>query len=342
MAAAGSSRGREGGRSVCGPGGRRRLPGISSAMGNSKRSNRTSPACGLGSRTAGVVSISRRPAGRRGSIARRTQGPSACNGADAMADPVYRAVDRHPVGSGGRHGALLGWPRGGPSGETPTMRTIRPSRRSILRARRSPASASHPMSSSLRSAGSCASACPTATSKNSSPSAASRSTMSASTAGAAVHATAGRRRSAMPPQRWRSLAGRRDLHEDRWPLALRLPSGRPVRSGHRRARLRPPDAMAAHRFFAQAISATKVTPMEVTTDQAPAYPAVLDDLLPAAWQRTERYGNHRVEADHSRLKARLGPMRGLNRIAAPGWSSRGMRWCRTLGVDTTSWRSRSP
>ena len=102
------------------------------------------------------------------------------------------------------------------------------------------------------------------------------------------------------------------------------------------------DAMAARRFFEQAISATKVTPMEVTTDQAPAYPAVLDDLLPAAWHRTERYGNHRVEADHSRLKARLGPMRGLNRIAAPGWSSRGMRWCRTLGVDTTSWRSRSP
>jgi hypothetical protein len=222
------------------------------------------------------------------------------------------------------------------------MRTTRPSRRSILRARRSPASASHPMSSSLRSAGSCASACPTATSKNSSPSAASRSTTSPSTAGAAVHAAAGRRRSAMPPQRWRSLAGRRDLHENRWPLALRLPSGRPVRSGHRRARLRPPDAMAAHRFSEQAISATKVTPMEVTTDQAPAYPAVLDDLLPAAWHRTERYGNHRVEADHSRLKARLGPMRGLNRIAAPGWSSRGMRWCRTFGVDTTSWRSRSP
>jgi transposase-like protein len=71
------------------------------------------------------------------------------------------------------------------------------------------------------------------------------------------------------------------------------------------------DAMAAHRFFEQAISATKVTPMEVTTDQAPAYPAVLDDLLPAAWHRTEQYGNNRVEADHGRLKARLGPMRGL-------------------------------
>ena len=69
--------------------------------------------------------------------------------------------------------------------------------------------------------------------------------------------------------------------------------------------------MAARRFFEQAISATKVTPMEVTTDQASAYPTVLNALLPAAWHRTEQYGNNRVEADHGRLKARLRPMRGL-------------------------------
>jgi transposase-like protein len=41
------------------------------------------------------------------------------------------------------------------------------------------------------------------------------------------------------------------------------------------------------------------------------YPAVLEDLLPAAWHRTDRYANNRVECDHGRLKARLGPMRGL-------------------------------
>jgi transposase-like protein len=70
------------------------------------------------------------------------------------------------------------------------------------------------------------------------------------------------------------------------------------------------DAMAARRFFEQAISATKVTPMEVTTDQAPAYPAVLEELLSAAWHRTEQYGNNRVEADHCK---RLRPMRGLKR-----------------------------
>jgi len=46
-------------------------------------------------------------------------------------------------------------------------------------------------------------------------------------------------------------------------------------------------------------------------DQAATYPIVLDELLPAVWHRTHRYANNRVEADHGRLKARLGPMRGL-------------------------------
>jgi transposase, IS6 family len=41
------------------------------------------------------------------------------------------------------------------------------------------------------------------------------------------------------------------------------------------------------------------------------YPAVLEELLPAAWHRTDRYANNRIECDHGRLKARLRPMRGL-------------------------------
>jgi len=71
------------------------------------------------------------------------------------------------------------------------------------------------------------------------------------------------------------------------------------------------DVRAARRFFRQAIGATKVTPAEVTTDQAPVYPGVLEALLPAAWHRTDQYANNRVECDHGRLKARLRPMRGL-------------------------------
>src|SRR5215204_4327908 len=48
------------------------------------------------------------------------------------------------------------------------------------------------------------------------------------------------------------------------------------------------DATAARRFFQRAIGATKVTPVVVTTDQAPVDPAVLEGLLPAAGHRTER------------------------------------------------------
>jgi len=46
------------------------------------------------------------------------------------------------------------------------------------------------------------------------------------------------------------------------------------------------DAKAARRFFQRAIGTTAMIPVEVVTDQAAAYPAVLDELLPAAWHRT--------------------------------------------------------
>jgi transposase-like protein len=65
------------------------------------------------------------------------------------------------------------------------------------------------------------------------------------------------------------------------------------------------DAKAARRFFEQAISTTKVRPVEVVTNRAATCPIVLDELLPAAWHRTDQYANNRVEADHGRLKARL-------------------------------------
>ena len=94
-------------------------------------------------------------------------------------------------------------------------------------------------------------------------------------------------------------------------MALRLARNRPVRAGHRRVRLHsarchgcPSVLRAGHRH-------DKVRPAEVTTDQAPVYPAVLAELFPAAWHRTDRYANNRVEADHGRLKAWLRPMRGL-------------------------------
>jgi transposase-like protein len=71
------------------------------------------------------------------------------------------------------------------------------------------------------------------------------------------------------------------------------------------------DTTAARRFFERAIGTTRVAPVEVTTDRAAAYPVVLEELLPAAWHRTDQYANNGIECDHGRLKARLRPMRGL-------------------------------
>jgi transposase, IS6 family len=71
------------------------------------------------------------------------------------------------------------------------------------------------------------------------------------------------------------------------------------------------DARAARRFFERAIGTTNVTPSEVVTDRALVYPAVLKELVPGAWHRTERYANNGIETDHGRLKARLRPIRGL-------------------------------
>jgi transposase-like protein len=71
------------------------------------------------------------------------------------------------------------------------------------------------------------------------------------------------------------------------------------------------DAKAARRFLERAIGTTKITPVEVVPDKAATYPVALDELLPAAWHRTDRYANNHIEADHGRLKSRLRPVRGL-------------------------------
>jgi transposase-like protein len=71
------------------------------------------------------------------------------------------------------------------------------------------------------------------------------------------------------------------------------------------------DVTAVHRFFEGPSAWPRSGPPEVVTDWASVYPLVLEELLPAAWHRTDRYANNRVEADHGRLKACLRPMRGL-------------------------------
>ena len=72
------------------------------------------------------------------------------------------------------------------------------------------------------------------------------------------------------------------------------------------------DVLAARQFFAAAIRAHG-DPVEIVTDRAPALRAAIEGLMPAAFHNTAQYTNNRIECDHGRLKARLGPMRGLKR-----------------------------
>jgi transposase, IS6 family len=73
------------------------------------------------------------------------------------------------------------------------------------------------------------------------------------------------------------------------------------------------DLLAARAFFTRALG-VGVTPSEVTTDRASAYPRVLDENVPSVLHVVEQYANNPIEADHSRFKAWLRPMRGLKRF----------------------------
>jgi transposase, IS6 family len=48
------------------------------------------------------------------------------------------------------------------------------------------------------------------------------------------------------------------------------------------------DLAATRQFFARALSVAR-RPTEVTTDRAPAYPRVLDEVVPQAWHVVEQY-----------------------------------------------------
>jgi transposase-like protein len=95
--------------------------------------------------------------------------------------------------------------------------------------------------------------------------------------------------------------------------------------------------------FTRALRMLKVIPSEVVTDAAPVYPAVLDELVPAAWHHVEQYANNPIEADHGQLKRRLGPMRGLQTdrtaqvvIAGHAFLQNLRRGHYELAVDTTT------
>jgi DDE domain len=109
---------------------------------------------------------------------------------------------------------------------------------------------------------------------------------------------------------------------------------------------------AARRFFERAIGTTKVVAVEIVTDRAPTYPVVLEELLPAAWHRTDRYANNRVEADHGRAegaattdaRAQAGPQyhdRDRRARLRPEPTARALRTrCRGTGEPTGCGRVR--
>ena len=84
----------------------------------------------------------------------------------------------------------------------------------------------------------------------------------------------------------------------------------------------------------------------MTTDRTPAYPRVLDEVVPAACHVTEQDANNVSETNHGRLKARLWPMRGLTRLRSARVISAGHAFIQNLrrgyyelGIDITRHQS---
>jgi IS6 family transposase len=105
------------------------------------------------------------------------------------------------------------------------------------------------------------------------------------------------------------------------------------------------DLAATRRFFTRALQ-HGLRPSEVNTDRAPAYPRVLDELLPSACHVVEQYGNNPIESDHGRLKSRLRPMRGLKRLRSARVISAGHAFVQNIRrghyASTKSQHDRTP
>jgi transposase-like protein len=108
------------------------------------------------------------------------------------------------------------------------------------------------------------------------------------------------------------------------------------------------DLAATRRFFTHVLEHGP-RPSEISTDQAPAYPRVVAELLPAVCHVLEQYANNPIESDHGRLKSRLQPMRGLKRLRSTRVISAGHAFIQNLrrghyelGMDDIDPRHRLP
>jgi transposase-like protein len=90
------------------------------------------------------------------------------------------------------------------------------------------------------------------------------------------------------------------------------------------------DATSARAFFERALTETGVTPTRVTSDKAKCYPPALRAVLPDAEHRSSKYLNNGLERDHSHLKQRLYPMRGLKQGTSADILARGHALIRNL------------
>ncbi len=63
---------------------------------------------------------------------------------------------------------------------------------------------------------------------------------------------------------------------------------------------------------------------------------LVDELLPAACHVMEQYMNNSIEADHSPLKSRLRPMRGLKRLRSARVISAGHAFVQTFTAAITN------
>lgn len=91
--------------------------------------------------------------------------------------------------------------------------------------------------------------------------------------------------------------------------------------------------LAAARRFVTRVLRHRWQPAEVTTDWAPAYPRVLEELAPTACHITEQYADSPVGSDHGWLKPRLRPMPGLKRLRSARVISAGHAFVQTLRRD---------
>lgn len=106
------------------------------------------------------------------------------------------------------------------------------------------------------------------------------------------------------------------------------------------------DGAAARRFLSSVL-AENARPEEVTTNKAKALIGAVEDVFPDAAHDTSVYANNRVECDHGRLKARLRPMRGLQRDRTASVVIRGHAFMQNLrrgryelGVEAINERGR--